>query len=210
MEESKQTSRLEAFSDGVFAIAITLLILDLRVPRALAQGQSLADALADNWPNYLAFLTSFATIGIMWINHNRMFTHVTRADNNLLILNGLLLMGVTFVPFPTSLIAEYLGHPNEAIAARVYTGTFVVLAILFNVLWRYASHHSRLLDVRVDRKAADRITRQYSVGPATYLAAFVITWINVPAAMALTLLLAIYFALPHADWFRVRSRSEQT
>ena len=111
--EPYSTQRLEAFSDGVFAIAITLLILDVRVPRDLPETTRLIDALLANWPSYFAFLTSFATIGIMWVNHHRLFGCIARADHGLLIWNGLLLLGITFVPFPTALIAEYIGHPDE-------------------------------------------------------------------------------------------------
>ena len=102
-----ETARIEAFSDGVFAIAITLLVLDLKVPRGLAEGRTLADALLAQWPAYLAFASSFMTILIMWVNHHRIFTLVGQSDERLLFYNGLLLMGVTVVPFPTSLVAEY-------------------------------------------------------------------------------------------------------
>ena len=105
--DAKETARIEAFSDGVFAIAITLLVLDLKVPRGMAEGRDLLAALVGQWPAYLAFVTSFATIGIMWINHHRMFTLIGRTDDGLLVLNGLLLLGVTFVPFPTGVLAEY-------------------------------------------------------------------------------------------------------
>src|SRR5882672_2129896 len=94
-----ETGRIEAFSDGVFAIAITLLVLDLKVPRALQDGRTLASSLGAMWPSYLAFVTSFATILIMWINHHRMFTLIGRADDRVMFYNGLLLLGVTVVPF---------------------------------------------------------------------------------------------------------------
>ena len=111
---STDTARIEAFSDGVFAIAITLLVLDLKVPRELHEGQTLTSALAHQWPAYVAFVTSFLTILVMWINHHRMFTLIGRADDRLLIFNGLLLLGITVVPFPTSLVAEYLGQTVSA------------------------------------------------------------------------------------------------
>ena len=104
---SSETARIEAFSDGVFAIAITLLVLDLKVPRDLPDGRTLAGALLAQWPAYMAFASSFMTILIMWVNHHRIFTLVGRSDSRLLFFNGLLLMGVTVVPFPTALVAEY-------------------------------------------------------------------------------------------------------
>src|SRR5438093_6711013 len=115
--EPYSTQRVEAFSDGVFAIAVTLLVLDVRVPRGLPQTTRLTDALLANWPSYFAFLTSFATIGIMWVNHHRLFVCIARADHGLLIWTGLLLLGITFVPFLTALIVEYIGHPADRTAA---------------------------------------------------------------------------------------------
>src|SRR5213593_915772 len=99
---SSETSRIEAFSDGVFAIAITLLILDVHVP-TISQG-NLGSALTRQWPTYVAYLISFSFIGIMWVNHHRLFNHIRRSDNGLLFSNLLLLLGVTIVPFPTSLL----------------------------------------------------------------------------------------------------------
>jgi len=96
---AKETGRIEAFSDGVFAIAMTLLVLDLKVPKEVGVNLSLASALLEQWPSYLAFLISFATVGIMWMNHHRLFTLIHRTDHWLLVLNGLLLLGVTRFPF---------------------------------------------------------------------------------------------------------------
>ena len=109
-DEEKETGRIEAFSDGVFAIAITLLVLDIKVPQGLGESTRLVTALIDQWPSYFAFLTSFFTIGIMWINHHRLFTHVRRVSHGLLIWNGILLMAVSLVPFTTKLVATYVGH----------------------------------------------------------------------------------------------------
>ena len=136
-ERTLSTTRLEAFSDGVFAIAITLLILEVRVPerRDIGEGRQLLTALADLWPAYLAYGTSFVAILIMWVNHHIIFEHVRRTDHPLFLLNGLLLLCITFMPFPTALLAEYLGHPGQRLAAAVYAGSFVVIAIVFNLLW---------------------------------------------------------------------------
>src|SRR4030095_5462388 len=136
---ASETARLEACSDGVFAIAITLLVLDLKVPRELGQERTLDQALVAQWPAYVAFLSSFLTILIMWVNHHRMFTLIGRADDRLLFYNGLLLLGVTLVPFPTSLVAEYLRHEGQRVAALVYNGTFIFLGMCFNMLWRRAA-----------------------------------------------------------------------
>src|SRR5215471_874918 len=137
--DEKETNRLEAFSDGVFAVAITLLVLDIQVPRGVAVDKLLG-ALLDQGITLLAFVTSFATIGIMWINHHRLFTHIKRTNNTLLVLNLLLLLLIVFVPFPTALLTEDAAGPNQHLAAAVYSGTFVITAICFNALWRYAAH----------------------------------------------------------------------
>ena len=113
-----ETARIEAFSDGVFAIAITLLILEIKIPTQ-EQGR-LATSLLRQWPSYLGFLMSFAFIGIMWINHHRMFTLIKRSTDALLILNLLLLLGVTVVPFPTAVLTAHLGGPDQRFAVVFY------------------------------------------------------------------------------------------
>ena len=193
--DTADTARLEAFSDGVFAIAVTLLVLDLHVPHSLPPGHRLAHALAQQWPTYAAYVTSFLTILVMWANHHSIFRHIQRSDNGLLFLNGLLLLVVTTVPFPTSLMAEYLRDPvNNRTAALVYSGMLLTLAVLFNVLWRYAVRGERLLGDSPDRRAVDTITRSYRFGPLVYLATFAAAFVNVPLCLALNLGLAVFFA----------------
>src|SRR5262245_52664373 len=192
----RETARVEAFSDGVFAIAITLLVLDLKVPHGLAEGQTLDAALVGQWPAYLAFVTSFLTILIMWINHHRMFTLVGRCDDRLHFYNGFLLLGVTVVPFPTSLVAEYLLEEGARTAALVYNGTFIAIAIAFNVLWRSIAVGGRLLAPDADRAAVDRIFASYRYGPIVYGLAFVVAFVNVTLSLLIDLGLAVYFALP--------------
>ena len=201
-EQEKETGRIEAFSDGVFAVAITLLILNIQVPakaQVLQQAGNIDIALSkillDNWTVYLAFLTSFATIGIMWINHHRLFNHIRSSDDTLLALNLLLLLLVVFVPFSTALFAEYL-TPTSHLPAVIYSATFILLAICFNLLWRYASHNNRLLDNKADPQAVQAITRQYRFGPLLYLVAFGLAFLYAPTSLIWCLLLALFFALP--------------
>jgi uncharacterized membrane protein len=191
-----ETNRIEAFTDGVFAIAITLLILEIKVPRDLAPSSTLAWALAHQWPSYLAFVTSFFTILIMWVNHHRLFTHIAHCDDRLLFYNGLLLFGIAFVPFPTALVAEYLGHAGQTTAASVYNVTLIAIAICFNLLWRCASRHGRLLHHDHDRDAVRHITESYRYGPLWYVVALALAFVSVTASLLLDLSLAIYFALP--------------
>jgi uncharacterized membrane protein len=187
-----ETARVEAFSDGVFAIAITLLILDVRVPSANAG--NLAAALLRQWPMYAAFLISFSFIGIMWVNHHRLFNHIRRCDNRLMFLNLLLLLGVTVVPFPTALIAAHYNAADRTTSAAVFNGTYFMIAIFFNILWHHAVR-GELLD-SATREAADSISRQYAVGPVSYLVCFGLTWVSVPASLLANIALAVFFALP--------------
>ena len=194
----KETGRLEAFSDGVFAIAITLLILEIKVPHPdqAASAGELLGSLGAQWPAFLAYVTSFATILIMWINHHRIFRCVRRIDHSLLILNGLLLLCITFVPFPTALLTEYLERPAQALAAAVYSGTFVVTAVIFNLLWRHVARSPRLLDPGVNRQFVRWNSRGYTVGPPVYLVAFGLGFLNAALGLVVCLALAIFFALP--------------
>ena len=197
--EEKETGRIEAFSDGVFAVAITLLVLNIQAPVTPDKltDAALLEFFRAQWPTLLAFLTSFATIGIMWINHHRLFTHIKRADNNLLVLNLLLLLVIIFYPFPTALVAQqYAAHPEAHYAALLYSGTSVILALVFNLLWRYAADKNRLLDPKADLHAVESITRQYRFGPLLYLIIFAVAWFSTPACVILSLLLALFFALP--------------
>ena len=209
--DDKETGRVEAFSDGVFAVAITLLVLNIHGLSDPAKPLpdwgtlSLSTILRDQWPTYLAFVTSFATIGVMWINHHRLFMHIKRVDTNLFALNLLLLFVIVFIPFPTELLASYITHPEDHIAAELYSVMDILLAISFNLLWRYASHENRLLDKNADQEAVQAITNQYRFGPLFYVVSFVLAFIYVPASVVLMLLLALFFALPGR---RVRSSPE--
>ena len=192
----KETTRIEAFSDGVFAIAITLLVLQLKVPQESEVAEvPLVTQLLRQWPAYVSYIISFAFIGIMWINHHRLFTHIRRSDNNLMILNLLLLMGVTLVPFPTAVLAEHLGHFDDQPAAMFYSAVYVVIAVFFNLLWRYAVHKGRLLDADCDRESVEEISKKYALGPLLYLVCFGLAWISVAASLALNVALAVMFAL---------------
>ena len=151
----------------MFAIAITLLVLDLRLPEDTTDfsNAQLFTALTRLGPTYLAFFITFAFTGIMWINHHRLFTHITRADTWLQVFNLALLLGVTMGPFPTAVLADHLGHPAETLAAGVYNGLFDLIAVVFNLLWRYAATNNHLLDPQADRAAVRRIKSPVPVRP---------------------------------------------
>jgi TMEM175 potassium channel family protein len=190
-----ETSRIEAFSDGVFAIAITLLILNIKIPPA-GSGNLYAE-LIGQWPSYFSFLVSFAFIGIMWINHHRLFTHIARSDDVLLILNLLLLLGVVVVPFPTAVVAMHLGQAGQRTALILYNATYVFIAVIFNLHWRHASSAKRhLLAKDVDTTSVERITGQYALGPLFYIVCLGLSWVSAAASLGLNFALACFFALP--------------
>jgi uncharacterized membrane protein len=194
----KETGRLEAFSDGVIAVAITLLALDLGVPHQETghPWHGLVHALADQWPIYLAYLLSFMTILIMWVNHHGLFKVIERVDNVFLLLNGALLLVITLFPFATILLADYIEQPDKKTAQVVYAGVSLIMALVYNTLWRYASRQGGLLSAAADPKQVQAITKRFKFGPLLYLATFVIAFISAEVSLALCIGLAIFFAIP--------------
>ncbi len=192
----KETSRLEAFSDGVFAVAITLLILNLKLPAGLLSDGDLWRALRDEWPAFLAYVISFLTIGVMWLNHHRLFIHIRRIDTALLFINLFLLLIIVFIPFPTALLAEYISLPTQHAAALFYTGTCLLMACGFNGLWFYASYNHRLLAPNVDGEQVREISIQYLFGPLMYLIIFISAWFSMTASLILIFVLMLFFAVP--------------
>ena len=191
---SNETARVEMFSDGVFAIAITLLGFGLAVP---AHGHGpLVHRLIDNWPRYLAFVSSFITIGIVWINHHRLFTHVHRVSHGLLLWNGLLMMSVALIPFTSGLVAEYIGHDDAGVASAVYSANFVFTTMSFNLVWRHVTRGHRLVDHHITSKMIRRINRQYGFGPALYLISFGVAFKSGFASVIIDCVVAAFYALP--------------
>jgi uncharacterized membrane protein len=162
-----KTIRIEAFSDGVFAIAITLLTLDIRPPE---DTHNLAAGLVALWPNYLAYIISFLLIGLIWANHHAMFEHIARGDRVLLFLNTLLLMNAAFLPFVTAVLSLALRSGSGLRTAVVlYGATLVVGGVFFNAIWAWARHHHRLLGPSLTPAEAAAIGRRFIAGPVLYL-----------------------------------------
>ena len=146
-DEHVETSRVEAFSDGVFALAITLLVLDLHPP----ESGDLWTGLIHEWPQFAAYLTSFVVIGIMWANHHSMFRRIVRSDRVLLFLNLVLLLWTSLLPFPTGLVARYLGAGglNASVAEALYSANLTLAALAFSLVWFRAVHGNRLVDAQL-------------------------------------------------------------
>jgi uncharacterized membrane protein len=197
------SGRVEAFSDGVMAIAITLLILDVRVP--VAEEGDLARALAHQWPSYAAYAVTFLIIGIMWVNHHFLFDRVRAVTRPLLYLNIGLLMGIAFLPFPTALLAEYLREDaNSHVAAAVYSATMVAIGVGFVALWWHLTRHPELLEEDSDVAVARVALRRSVVGPIVYAGTFALAFVSAPACLIVDALMAVYFMT-----YRVRGPEAQ-
>jgi uncharacterized membrane protein len=188
-----ETARVEAFSDGVFAIAITLLILAVGIEQALGGGE-LSQQLLDLWPAYVAYAVSFLTIGIMWVNHHQVFRLFARVDRPLLLLNIMLLMLIAFVPFPTRVAADHAQSPDDRqAAALLYGSTMTITAILFFSVWYYGSRH--VLRQDADPRLVSGITRSYLPGAPTYAFATLVAFVNSAASLVLFAVIALFYAV---------------
>jgi uncharacterized membrane protein len=190
------TARFEAFSDGVFAIAATLLILEL----SAKPGADLGNELLHLWPSYLAYVTSFLTIGIIWMNHHYTVSLLGRTDRTFQFLNILLLLTIAFLPFPTKLVAQNLANDGEKAAALVYGATFVLMAALHLVWWRYARTDRRLVAEGVPDSALRAVDRAYLPGIPMYGLVFVVAFFSPLAAVFITFAIAAFY-LPSAALF---------
>lgn len=196
--EPSNTGRLEAFSDGVFAIAVTLLVLDLKVPDIdadLVTDLQLRGRLFRQWPAYLGFLSSFLTILIIWVNHHYLFKLIHRTDRAFMFLNGLLLLLVTFIPFPTSLLSRYILSAAAPTVAFVYSGTYLLLAVAFNLLWYSALRRGLITEPGTKRVNFSGIRRGYLIGPFLYGMATVLALYFPILSVVVCIGLALYFAV---------------
>jgi uncharacterized membrane protein len=188
------TLRLEAFSDGVLAIGITLLILDVRLPSGT---DNVGRALLDAKSHYVAFATAFFTIAVLWVNHHDLFKLIDHADRGLMFLNSMLLLSISFLPFPTSVLAEHMtdsNTDNRQAALLAYGGTMVVIAFFFNVSWRYVRSHG-LIRQDLSNEAVQRIDRAYNPAILMYAAALPLSFFSAWFSIAVWLGLAVFFLL---------------
>ena len=184
--------RLEAFSDGVFAIAITLLVLTIAQP---SDYRHLAAQLGDRWPALAAYLVSFAVIGIMWLNHHTVFSHLEQIDRGLFYCNLSLLMTIVFIPYPTGVFGEALRRSQGAkTAAVVYSVTMTVNSCAWAGLWLYASLGRAPAPPRFSREPSRGATLLFVGGGAVYTASIGVAFINAYLCLALQAVLALYYA----------------
>lgn len=174
----KETTRVEAFSDGVFAIALTLLILGIKVPDLsdFATNEKLFRGLLNLWPSYFAFALSFVAVLIMWINHHGFFKLLKRINVSFLYANGFLLLAVTFINFPTAILAKYFDTPAFNIASAFYCGSIVIINIGYNLLWYSSAQKRRLVKDEITDELIIKIRNAYWFGFVVYLTAFIISF----------------------------------
>jgi uncharacterized membrane protein len=194
-----ETARVEAFSDGVMAIAITLLVLDLKVPSEAetAAAGSLIAALLERWPSYLAYLAAFVTIGIIWLNHRALVDKVRRFDATLHWLNLALLLGVATLPFPTALLAAYLkdGGAPASTAAVVYGLLSVGTALPWRFIWSHLLRHPDLLEPPYDVRHAHDELKRATIGPVVYAVAVPIALVAPLVALFFFLAIGLLYAV---------------
>jgi TMEM175 potassium channel family protein len=188
------SARLEAFSDGVFSIAATLLVLELHVPES---SDGLGSALLAQWPSYVTYATSFGTIGIIWVNHHSLFIHVRQVDRSLLFLNLLLLMTVSVIPFPTALLGRYVTAGDDGhLAGAVYGGVMVLMSVAFSALWFHVTGNPRLLNRQLDPQRARRESLLFSAGLLAYVAGIGLSFVSAQVALVVYALVAIFYVFP--------------
>jgi uncharacterized membrane protein len=196
------TSRLESFSDGVLAVAITLLVLDIKVPPIGGRShETLAHALLTDWPHYAAYATSFLTIGIIWVNHHAMIGRLRETDHAILMLNLVLLLTIGLIPFATALFAAYLRQSHgQNLAAGTYAGVFLVMAVAFATLNRHILFRkAHLLKHELKPDVRRQILVRSVSGVLPYVLATALAAVSAYLSLALTAAIAIYYALPIAS-----------
>ena len=197
MTTLRSTARTEAFSDGVMAIAITLLILDVHVDTAYASAHGLWRALNHEWPAYLAYITAFLAIAIMWMNHHALFDKISQVDKSLAWTNLALLLTISVLPFPTSVVAQYLraGGTDAKVAVSLYGLISMLNGCAWLGSWVHLARCPQLLREPYDEAYARLELRRTAMGVATYAAATAIAWLAPIIALLLFLAMAIFFAV---------------
>ena len=186
MGKLQDSSRIEAFSDGVFGFAVTLIIFNISVPHIGKgrDGNVLWRSLLELWPSFLALVLSFVTVFIMWMNHHVMFKCLRGIDARIAIANGLVLLLIMMVPFPTALVAEYLTSPSASTACAVYSALFILVNAAFIRLWHSATKNGRMLKPEVSPEFVNSLTKHLHIGLSVYVIATLVAILS-PAVSTL-------------------------
>lgn len=190
----KETLRLETFSDGVFCIAITLLSIEIGVEmHGDVTNATLTHALLEKWPLYLAYVISFINILLAWIGHHSLFKLFLKSDSGIMLTNGILLMLVALVPFPTKTLGEFLLTGGFKTAVIFYTGYFVLISLAFRLLWYAASRKRENLVHDITEKQIRLTSRNENIGFICNSIIFGVAFINPWLALALSFAMWVYW-----------------
>ena len=176
MSEKRETARIEAFSDGVFAIAITLLILEIKVPHHAESPAELWSELWKLWPSYFAFIFSFGSVLISWVNHHTIFNEIDKSSNVFMYTNGFFLLVISFIPFPTALLAEYIASPSHSSAITYYCGYSVLSNLSWIILFYSIRHPVNILTPNGEKLIAQRFDRVKYFGLSIYTGTFILSF----------------------------------
>ena len=197
------TGRITAFSDGVFSIAITLLVLNLQIPKGITSLTELLNRLQALWPNLMSYVLSFVIIGIYWVAHHNMFHYIKRSDRMFLWINILLLMCVAFIPFPAGLLGQFSFVSQSSlakVAEIIYACNLILTNLTLSLLWWYATSHYRLVDQDIDPHFVNIVNRRNMTAPVVYAASIGLSFLNVYLSLIVFFLFPLYYIIPsHVD-----------
>ena len=197
------TGRITAFSDGVFSIAITLLVLNLQIPKGITSPTDLQNRLQALWPNLMSYILSFVIIGIYWVAHHNMFHYIKRSDRMFLWINILLLMCVAFIPFPAGLLGQFSFVSQSSlakVAEIIYACNLILTNLTLSLLWWYATSHHRLVDQDIDPHFVNTVNRRNMTAPVVYAASIGLSFLNVYLSLIVFFLFPLYYIIPsHVD-----------
>ena len=202
-EAEKDTGRVEAFSDGVFAVALTLLVVSLTVPELSAtrtvDARSLLRALASQWPQFVAFAASFFSVLLLWISHHQTFAMIRRTSRHLMLANGLLLFLVTLIPFPTAVLARYIQTPGGSVVAALYAGVFLLITAAFVLLWRVILSEPGMLGISLTDTQKRAIQRKNTMGLIPYVVAIGLAFWQPYLTVLICISLSVYWVATGGD-----------
>ena len=201
-----KTSRLEAFSDGVFAVAITLLVLQFTVP--LTQSGHLLEALLGQWPQLATYAASFLTVGVVWVNHHAVFKGLRTVDRTIQFINLVLLLTVVLVPYPTQLLGHYLNSGwDGSVAAAFYGVVSTVMSIAFLALVAWALTHPDLLQPTVRAMHLSEVLPRFGLGLIIYAASIGLAFVSAWLVIVLFAVTAVYYAFNQIPWMESEASS---
>ena len=199
----KDTNRVEAFSDGVFAVALTLLVVSLAVPEIGASravsARALLQALSGQWPQFVAFAASFFSVLLLWISHHQTFAMIRRTSRHLMLANGLLLFLVTLIPFPTAVLARYIQTPGGSVAAALYAGVFLLITAAFVMLWQVVLSRPGMLRTALTDAEKRALQRRNTLGLVPYVVAVGVAFWQPYLTVLICISLSVYWVVSGGD-----------